>query len=57
MTKQGDIWNHRRTNKEELQQRNRLRTASRKPSRGEWGLNLFYLRETSPLILMQVQSA
>ena len=47
------IWNHRRLNSEELQQSNCLRTASRKTTWG--GLNLFYSRETSPSILMQLQ--
>ena len=50
------IWNHRDTNKGELQQRNRLETVSRKTT-GDGGggggggageaLNLFYAREIS----------
>ena len=38
------------THKEELQQRNRLGTASKKTT---GSLNQFYWRKTSPLILMQ----
>ena len=48
-------------NKEELQQRNRLGTVSRKTTGwgggvgGSGGLNQFYSRETSSLVLMQLQ--
>ena len=45
------IWNYRYTNKEELQQKNRFGTVSNKST---WGLNWFYLQETSSLILMQL---
>ena len=50
------IWNHRRTDKEELQQRNRLRIVSRKTRAGEVGVgvgrgfkNQFYSRGIPPL--------
>ena len=46
-------WNHRHTNKEELQQRNRLGTISRKLLEG---LNQLYWRDISPLTLTQFQS-
>ena len=46
------IWNNRRRNNEDLQQRNRLGTDSRKIA---LGLNRFYSREPLPLILMQLQ--
>ena len=46
------IWNHRRTNKGNLQQKIHHGAAGRKTTASS---NQFYLRETSPFILMQRQ--
>ena len=44
------VWNHRRTNKEELQQRNHLGTVSRKSTRG--GLKTGVVVGLKPVLLM-----